>query len=86
MARRVEPHAYQILTPQESEAVGLPRFRYGLLLCVDAEGKRVTYVGDASYVEMLRDLSATDNPAPLELPEGTMPLLRKGWPRDWGTS
>jgi hypothetical protein len=57
---------------------------WGFLHCLDVDGQRVTLVtDDVCYMELLiagRNAGAFGD---LEVPVGTFPISRDGWPDDW---
>lgn len=55
----LKPREYTISDPAASTACGLPAREYGMLVCTDDDGARITLVGDAEYVRMPRDAPRT---------------------------
>ncbi len=57
---------------------------WGLVLCLDPQGKHITLVtDDVPYVEMLQVGQQAGVLEDLELPPGAFPIVRLGWPEDW---
>ena len=57
---------------------------YGLLLCVDDVGQRVTRATeDVGYAEMIASQVGTATLERLEVPASKFPVTRPGWPDDW---
>jgi hypothetical protein len=76
------PAEYAITTPEQAAAMGLPPDEWGVLMCHDEDGHRVTVIGDASYVRMLKQ-APLDEFKGLTIETGKFSLSRDGWPPTW---
>ena len=57
---------------------------YGLLLCLDDDGRRVTRATeDVAYAQLIASRVGTATLERLEVPATTFPVVRDGWPDDW---
>lgn len=96
LPRVLTPVEYSFLTPEHlgnrsryqrlAEKVGLDktnRAGYGLLHCVDEDGKHWTCVTED--VEYLSAIESADKNilANLDIPPDKFPVTREGWPDEW---
>lgn len=66
----------------ESAAIGLPAEEHGFVLCIDAEGERMTLVGDPDVVRAMQQASQ-EGIDRVEVPLEKFELRLRGWPEDW---